>query len=260
VSSQNTTRINQLLKNWPTGTVAIQPWLDSRGVYRQLTRRYISSGWLARIGRGAFVRDGDTVDWLGGVYALQHQLGIKTHVAGVTALLLRGFGHYLPLGKGYKVFLFSEPRQLLPRWFLQHHWDVRVAYHCPNLFVDQNDTGFIELNRGAFSVTVSAPERAILEVMHLATSNAAVEHALELCEGLTTLRPAVVQKLLEACCSVKTKRFFLWASERSNHAWLSRVDISSIYLGKGKRVLYRGGKFDSKYGITVPDTEGLPHV
>jgi len=260
MSSQETTKINQLLKDWPAGTVATQTWLESRGVYRQLTGHYISSGWLERIGRGVFIRDSDTVDWLGGVYALQSQLGLNVHVAGVTALLLRGFGHYLPLGKGYKVFVFGESRQLLPRWFLHHHWDVRVAYHRPNLFEDKNNTGFIDLNRGSFSVTVSAPERAILEVMHLATSNAAVEHAFELCEGLTTLRPDVVQELLESCRSVKTKRLFLWASERSNHAWLSRVDISSIDLGKGKRVLYKGGKVDSKYGITVPDAGGLPHV
>lgn len=260
MSSQGTTKINQLLKDWPVGTVATQTWLESRGVYRQLTRRYISSGWLERIGRGAFIRDSDTVDWLGGVYALQSQLGLNVHVAGVTALLLRGFGHYLPLGKGYKVFLFGDVRQLLPRWFLHHHWDVSVAYHRPNLFEDMKNAGFIDLDRGSFSVTVSAPERAILEVMYLATSNAALEHAFELCEGLTTLRPDVVQTLLESCRSVKAKRFFLWASGRSSHAWLSRVDISNIDLGKGKRVLYQGGKFDSEYDITVPDTGGLPHV
>ena len=260
MSEQETTKINQLLKDWPVGTVATQVWLESRGVYRQLTRRYVSSGWLERIGRGAYVRDGDVVDWLGGVYALQRQLGARVHVGGVTALLLRGFGHYIPLGKDHKVFLFGEPRQHLPRWFLRHDWDVRVAYHCPNLFMDQHDTGFVDLNRGTFSVTVSAPERAIFEVMHLATTNAAIEHALELCEGLTTLRPAIVQELLTACKSVKARRFFLWASERSDHAWFPRVDTSRVDLGKGKRVLYQGGKFDSKYGITVPDTGGLPHV
>jgi len=182
------------------------------------------------------------------------------HVAGVTALLLNGFGHYLPLGRGYQVTLFGQPRQQLPQWFAQYHWEVTVAYLCPRLFTQCNDTGFIDLNRGAFTVKASAPERAILEVMHAATTNHAIDHALELCEGLTTLRPDLVTALLEACRSVKVKRLFLWASELCNHAWLSRVDISSVDLGSGKRALYRGGKFDTKYGITVPDTGGLPHV
>jgi hypothetical protein len=260
MSGQSSTKINRLLKNWPAETVATQKWLESQGVYRQLAGRYVSSGWMERMGRGAFVRAGATVDWLGGVYALQHQLHLDVRVAGVTALLLRGLGHYLPLGTGYEVYLFGEPRQELPQWFVQYDWDVQVAYHRPRLFSGCGDLGFIELNRGAFSVRASAPERAILEVMHLATANHALDHALELHDGLTTLRPDVIQKLLEACRSVKVKRFFLWASERHNHPWLSRVDTSRINLGSGKRVLYQGGKFDSKYGITVPDEGGLPNV
>jgi hypothetical protein len=52
-----------------------------------------------------------------------------------------------------------------------------------------------------------------MEAMHVATANHALDHAVELHKGLTTLRPDVVQSLLEACTSVKVKRLFLWASE-----------------------------------------------
>lgn len=260
MSSQNTLKINQLLQDWPQGTVATQAWLESKGIYRQLTKRYLSSGWLERIGRGAYVRAGAEVDWLGGVYALQHQLGINVRIAAVTALLLRGLGHYLPLGKNYRVQILGNPHQQLPNWFTQYSWDVQVSYRCPNIFGAKKDSCLTEIDRGSFSVFASAPERAILEVMFFVDSNASFDHAVELCEGLTTLRPDVVQGLLESCRSVKAKRLFLWASERSGHAWLNRIDVSKVDLGKGKRALYERGKLDNKYLITVPRDGDLPSV
>ena len=149
---------------------------------------------------------------------------------------------------------------MLPGWFVQHPWDVHVSYRCPNLFGSENDSGLTKIDLAAFSVIASAPERAILEVMNFVNSNAAFDHAVELCEGLTTLRPDVAQELLENCRSVKAKRLFLWASERSGHAWLSKIDLANVNLGKGKRALYQGGMLDKKYMITVPRGGGLPDV
>jgi hypothetical protein len=128
------------------------------------------------------------------------------------------------------------------------------------LFVGGGDAGFVDIDRGAFAVKAAAPERAIMEVMDSATTNHALDHALELHKGLTTLRPDVVQALLLACTSVKVKRLFLWASEVCDHAWLRRVDTSRVELGSGKRALYKGGKLNGKYGITVPADEELPDV
>ena len=45
----------------------------------------------------ALVRHGDQVDYLGGIYALQSQLGLFVHPAGKTALSLQGKAHYLEL-------------------------------------------------------------------------------------------------------------------------------------------------------------------
>ena len=160
MNGQIPTKINLLLKQWPEGTVATNRWLESQGVYRQLAEQYVKSGWLERVDRGVFMRAGSTVDWLGAVYALQEQLGLDVHVAGETALSLRGLGHYLPLGTGYQVCLFGAPRLRPPKWFAQHDWGVRVAYHCPSLFAGYGDAGFVDIDRRGFAVKAAAPERA----------------------------------------------------------------------------------------------------
>lgn len=260
MSSQTESKLNRLLKQWPKGTVATQPWLQRLGVSRQLARQYVSSGWMERLGRGVFVRPGDTVDWFGALYALQSQLDLSVHAAGLTALSLKGMAHYLQLGGRKEVFLFGEQRERLPAWFLNHSWGVRLRFHCPNLFESVAPASFTRLERGEYAVRISAPERAILEVMHLATTNEAVEHAVELMGGLSTLRPRVVQQLLEACRSIKVKRLFLWAAEHSGHPWFTRLSPGTLDLGVGKRVLYRGGRLDRTYQITVPPLEVLRGV
>jgi hypothetical protein len=254
------TKINHLLMQWPKGTVATSPWLFKHGVSRQLTRRYTESGWIESIGRGAFLRTGDAVDWLGGVYSLQTQLGLSVYAGGGTALSLNGLGHYLPLGAETAVTLFSEPREKLPAWFTQRAWGVHLRHHRLRLFESADPVGFTEIKRGEFTCRISAPERAILEVLHLANTNDAIAHAVELINGLSTLRPPILQNLLVGCRSIKVKRLFLWAAESAGHEWVSRLSTERLDLGKGKRSLYRGGHFDPKYRITVPKQEEAAHV
>ena len=127
-------KINQLLKKWPRGTVAAASWLREHGVYRQLVRRYVVSHWMEPLGRGAFLRAGETVEWFGGLYALQAQLGLSVYAGAGTALSLKGLGHFLPLGGDAEVHLFSEQREPLPAWFIKHSWGVRIQYDRPRLF------------------------------------------------------------------------------------------------------------------------------
>ena len=76
-------------------------------------------------------------------------------------------------------------------------------------------------------------------------------------QAAATLSPRKVQAILEACRSIKVRRLFLWLAERHGHAWLKRLDLSAIDLGRGKRQLVRDGRLDPKYLITVPDLENL---
>jgi hypothetical protein len=200
------------------------------------------------------------MDWFGAVYALQNHEGLSLHPAAASALSLLGLGHYLPLGAKEAVTLFSNRPEKLPTWFTRHEWPMRLEHHTPKLFDSFPKESLTEINRSGFSIRISAPEQAILELLHLATTNDAITHAIELMSGLNTLRPQVVQSLLEACRSVKVKRLFLWAAESAGHDWFSRLAPDRINLGKGKRSLYRGGRFDKKYLITVPRQEETADV
>jgi hypothetical protein len=44
-------------------------------------------------------------------------------------------------------------------------------------------------------------------------------------------------------------------AENCKHSWVRKVELSKVDFGKGKRMLVKGGRFDPKYNITVPNTE-----
>jgi hypothetical protein len=103
-------------------------------------------------------------------------------------------------------------------------------------------------------LTMSSPERAILELLAEVPERETFHQADVLMEGLGNLSLRRVHTLLVACRSVKVKRLFLWFAERHLHAWLKKVDRKDVDLGRGKRMLVRGGKLDPTYNITVPES------
>ncbi len=231
-------------------------WLKRQGISSRLADYYASSGWLHRVGDGAFTVQPEPPAWLGAVFGLQ-QKSKSFHPGGRTALELSGLAHFLPLGDAHPVYLFSRTGDRLPTWFKRLPWVSRVQHVSTN-FLPQ-DLGLREHREGAFSVTVSAPERAVLEFLqHLTLDDPGYEHASLVFEGLGTLRPDSVQSLLEACASIKVKRLFLHLAEKHAHAWFRRLDLSKVSLGSGKRVLVPGGRLDPKYLITVPAAVETP--
>ena len=251
MNGQNGHKLNYLLKTWPKGTVAVSSWLKSHGVYRQLSEVYEKSSWIEPIGHGAFKHSEDNVDWPGGVYALQEQLELNVHVGGRSAMELQGHMHFVPLGEKYPVFLFGLKR-FLPVWFREHQWKQQVNYVYTNAFPYKEKIGLTKKDMGAFSITLSSSELSIMEVLYLVDKNETYEHASLLMEGLKTLRPTVVQELLEKTSSIKVKRLFMHFAEKYNHSWVKHIKVSKVNFGKGKRVIGKGGNFDSKYNISVP--------
>lgn len=108
-----------------------------------------------------------------------------------------------------------------------------------------------------WKLTVAAPERAIMEMLSLVDETpASLTHAAELFDGLSALRPSLVQRLLEACTSIKVKRLFLFLGTRQDSPWSRKLETSRMNLGQGKRLVTRGGRLDSRFLITVPESFG----
>jgi hypothetical protein len=245
------TKINKALSTLPKGVIATSCWLREQGIRFDLLDRYRKSGWLESMGHGAAKRNGVNITWLGAVYALQKQLGLSIHPGGKTALTLRGQGHFIPMGR-MRAMVFLQREEHLPKWFTNKTWDANVVLVPTNLFPVSCAAGLSEWQAGDFSVNVSSAERAILEMLYCIPKRETLSEARYIIEGLTTLRPPIVQELLEQCSSVKAKRLLLAMAEDFDLPWLKKVQTSRVDLGKGPRVVAPGGYLHSKYQITLP--------
>jgi hypothetical protein len=183
-------------------------------------------------------------------------------VGGRTALELQGFAHYLTAAGPREIHLYSL--RTLPGWVSKLSLDTRFVFHnAAKLFKDgavRRDQypvrgGLIRESWGHWEwpLILSSPERAILELLDEVPQRETFHQADVLMDGLRNLSPRRLHMLLVGCRSVKVKRLFLWFAERHTHAWMKGLDRKGINLGRGKRMLVRGGKLDTKYDITVPE-------
>jgi len=99
---------------------------------------------------------------------------------------------------------------------------------------------------------ISSPERAFMECLHLSPEHFSLLDTFYVMEMMTTLRPALIQNLLEKCSSIKVKRLFLYMAEKAGHSWVNGLDISKVNLGKSVRNISATGRFDNKYKIIIP--------
>lgn len=249
MSSNLPSKLNRLLSSQPSGVVLCSSWLVEHGYSLDLQQRYKKSQWFESIGAGALIRYGDQVDYLGGVYAMQTQLGLSIHPGGKTALGLQGKAHYLELSPKHAQ-LFGAQGEHVPLWFKKQDWSVNVNCTLSNFLPP--DVGLTELPYKQFTVKVSGPARAIMECLYLAPKSQSLLEVYELMEGLNNLRPVSVQQLLETCESIKVKRLFLYMAEKANHDWVQYLDLTSVNLGSGKRAIVAEGVYIPKYQITVP--------
>lgn len=231
------------------GTVSLAKWLEDLGISRDLQKRYRKNGWLEAIGPGAYKRTGDTVTWQGGLYAIQQQAKLPVHAGGLTALSMQGLSHYFRMS-AETVFVFSTPEALMPRWFIKHPWGHPVQ-RIKTSFLPKG-LGLTVHEEKDFSIRISAPERAIMECLYLVPRKMDLSECLHVMEGLSNLRPNVVQELLEACTSVKVKRLFLFLAKKAQHQWLTFIDQKKVSLGKGDRSITKGGVYDSEFHIVIP--------
>jgi len=251
MSHERVAKLNRLVRQWPRGTVGAASYLNRLGFSHDLLTKYKKSGWIQSFGRGAYILFGDKVEWPGALYALQAQLGLNVYAGGKTSLELKGYAHYLASGQR-TIFLYGPSGQVLPAWFKEKRLGVRILMTRTNLFPADTQEGFSEFREQDFSIRISSPERAAMEMLHLVPRKISFEEAFLLMENLVSLRPDLVQRLLTMCRSIKVKRLFMYMAEKHGHSWISDLDFSRIDFGKGKRMIVPNGKYDRKYLITVP--------
>jgi hypothetical protein len=219
-----------------------------------LVRRYKKSKWIEPVGPGAYKKYGDTVDWLAGVFAIQTQLNLSIHPGGRTALELLGYVHYIRFKD--RVFLFGKPGEILSKWYKNAGWHNSFEYHQTQLF-GESKIGLMVYKHRDISITISAPERAAMEMLYLVPKTQGLDESDKIMNGLLSLRPDIVQALLETCRSIKTKRLFLYLSENNGLPWFADLDLKDVDLGSGKRVIVKNGKYNPKYCISIPEIKDL---
>jgi hypothetical protein len=252
---QKESKLNALDRLLPEGVAAPSVWLTSQGFSRQLVRKYVQSGWLKPLARGVFARRTESIDPEGIVLGLQRLAGIPYHLGGLSALYRQGHAQYLPLE--YEAAIHLWGRNPVPAWVTAIKLRERLVFHRGHLFeAHANAVGLVHLPTRVrdWTVTASSLERAVMEVLSLVDeSEFSFLHAAELFEGLTALRPDVVNELLAACRSVKVKRLVLYLGSHFRYPWFEKLALSTIDLGKGKRLITRGGRYDGEFRITVPE-------
>jgi Transcriptional regulator, AbiEi antitoxin, Type IV TA system/Transcriptional regulator, AbiEi antitoxin N-terminal domain len=282
MGQQNVSKLNQLEKELPEGLLVDAAWLEKRGYYGSLRKKYVDLGWLEQPAHRVYRRPRGALRWEQAVISLQTLLEIPVVIGGRTALELQGFAHYLAREQN-EVHLYG--REPPPSWLHKLPLPVRFAFHKgQRLFRNDPITrGLTSLNWNVrtgeatsadplhsglttqpwghwdWPLTLSTPERGILELLDELPDRETFHQADKLMEGLANLSPRRLQKLLEDCQSIKVKRLFFFFADRHAHAWLKRLERERIDLGTGKRMLVRGGKLDPQYGITVPeDLDAVP--
>jgi hypothetical protein len=252
---ENRDKLNSLFAGWPVNTPVTFHALKKMGVTYQHVQNYMRRGWLHSLGRGVFKKPGDKVSWQNTLYYLQSSLGLKLHLGARSVFALLGQEHFVALGSTESVWLFGREGVVLPGWFrgenALQHWDCHVVFKTPRLFSDQS-IALTEFKGGEYPLTVSSLERAAFELLYLIPKDQDLVGAKYLFEGLLSIRPNVVQALLEQCTSIKVKRLFLFLADFCHLPCLEYLDLTNVDLGSGKRVIGSGGKYEPKYQLSMP--------
>ncbi len=235
----------------PDGQIVNRKWLYSHWAERSLVDYYLRSGKLVPVARGVYRRPGPDLKWEQVVYSLQ-KMKYDVRVGADTALELQGYGHYVSFNGQKSITLVGTLKA--PAWINEVDKDITYNSYVEKCFTSlpENSTTYKEVGHWDWNIEISTVELALFELLSQLKSEADFLEADKYFESATTLRPNLVNELLQTCTEIKTKRLFMWFADRHNHHWFKSINSDSINLGKGKRMIVKGGSLDTKYLITVP--------
>lgn len=238
--------------------VATKQWLTGKGISRHFLDNAVKSGKIISITPGLYYRAGVPVTWEGVVTSLQTMTDKPVHVGGLTALELSGLAHYLAPPAKKTILLYSESK--LPTWLNKVSAQYEFRSHGTRKIWSpgvMENSKFVRENLWREDLPAfyaSTPEKAFLELLMEVPEKISFEHADEIMQGLTNLSPNRLKLLLFGCCHVKVKRLFFWFAKRHKYRWYQKLSVNDFDLGSGKRVVAQGGKLDTDFLITVPES------
>ena len=219
--------LNRLYARTVAGTPVTSEDLASLGVSADLAVHYVRAGWLNRLARGVFVRQGEAPGLHPSLRLLQRMIP-GFHVGGKTALNWYGVRHYVTQQE--TLHLYGSVAVKLPAWFVER---FPAEYHRKRLFAEPPDkllhvAPFEDRPDGPL---VSAPERAMLELLSEVGVRQPLQEAKELMESAYNLRADVLRELLKHCTNVKTVRLCLQLGREFSLPWIKKLDPAELPTG-----------------------------
>lgn len=223
-------KLNKLYTRLEPSTPVTSEDLAALGISADLAVHYVRAGWLQRLARGLYGRPNDPPALHPSLTVLQRSFE-GLHVGGKSALDWHGIRHYVAQHPVLHLYGWKAGR--LPEWFTER---FPAEYHRKRLF-DEAPDGPLHVrpfeNRDGAPL-VSAPERALLEVLSEVGVRQPLQEARELVESAYTLRADVLRDLLKRCTSVKTVRLCLQLGRELSAPWVGKLDPSQLPKGSNR--------------------------
>jgi hypothetical protein len=230
MATTGTSKLNALYTRLAPGALLTSEDLAALDISADLAVHYVRAGWLTRLARGVYCRPNDTVALHPGLLLLQRRFD-GLHVGGKSALDWHGLRQYVPQQPVLHLYGWTAGR--LPGWFVAR---FLAEYHRKRLFDEQPDAllhvGAFERRDGA--PQVSAPERALLELLSEVGVRQPIQEAREILESAYSLRADVLGELLRHCASVKTVRLCLQLGSEASLPWAARLDPVALPTGSDR--------------------------
>ena len=230
MATTNPSKLNLLYTRLAPGMPQTSEDLAALGISADLAVYYARAGWLARLARGVYCRPKDTLALHPSLLLLQRRFN-GLHVGGKSALDWCGLRQYVAQQPVLHLYGWAAGR--LPEWFTER---FPAEYHRKRLFDEQPDAmlhvGPFETRSGA--PQVSAPERALLELLSEVGVRQPLPEARELVESAYNLRADVLQELLQHCTSVKTVRLCLQLGREASLPWAVKLDPATLPTGSDR--------------------------
>jgi hypothetical protein len=177
--------------------------------------------------RGVYCRPSDTLALYPSLVLLERNFH-GLHVGGKSALDWHGVRQYV--SQKPVLHLYGWVASRLPTWFTQR---FPAEYHRKRMFDERPaallHVGPFEKRSGA--PQVSAPERALLELLSDVGVRQPLQEARELAESTYNLRADVLRELLQRCTNIKTVRLCLQLGRELSLPWVAKLDPATLPTG-----------------------------